>query len=254
MSKGTFQLISESYRNGAKGLFRYCQTIPFLLKPFFYCYALVVSIVLHLCSSVFYVLIIFDYLASFINSIRSALFNTIQKKSRKILNSTIAFLFNPLLIALLTPIFILSAILPKISSELEIDDFTGDIIDNSDITGSGTFKKIITFSIETVHNSFIFFREKSIFLWGLLIIPCITNSILMFILILISIPLMLLDLLSYIIDSIRKVCVKISQGLGQSTIRFSGYLFSPFIMVLLVPVFLAILIVPKFSTGIDMME
>ncbi len=252
MAKGTFQIISESYQRGANNLFNFCQEAPWILKPFLYIYALLGSAALYISSFAFYVLIIFDHLSSAVNWIRRGLLNTIEDRSRNVEYSLVGFIFNPLIIAILTPIFILSALLPKISSELDIDEATGEILEKLDITSSGTFKKIMNFSKDTISNSFDYIKESSIIWWPFLIIPCLFNSLLMLIIIVISTPLLLLDLFSYIIDSIRGFCIKVSRNLGESTEEgFGWFLFSPIILVLLVPVFIVVLIIPKFSTGID---
>lgn len=252
MAKGTFQIISESYQIGAKNLFKYCRNAPMILKPFFYVYAIFTYVVLYISSFVFYILIVFDFLATIVNSIRKALLNSIETKSKNVQYSFSAFIFNPLIIAILTPIFILSAILPKISSEIGIDDTTGDILDNLDITGSGTFRKIINFLMGTISNLFVFIKQKNVLFLPFLILPYLFHCVIMLFLILISTPLLLLDLFSYIIDSIRDFCIRISRNLGKSTENgFWGFAFSPIILVFLVPVFIGILVIPKFSTGID---
>ena len=252
MAKGTFQIISESYQIGANNLFEYCSGLPWIFKPFFYCYAIVGALVLYACSLIFYVLIIFDYLASIVNAIRKSLLSIIEGNSEAAQDSLGSFIFSPLIICIITPIFILSALLPKISSEIDIDETTGEVLEKADITSSGTFRKIISFSMDTISNLFSYIRDQSLLFMPFLIIPCLINCILMLILILISTPLLLFDLFSYIVDSIRSVCIRISRSLGQSTENgFGGFVFSPILLVLLVPIFIGILIIPKFSTGID---
>jgi len=110
MKKGTFQIISESYQVGAQNLFEYCRYAPILLKPFFYGYAIFGFCVLYLCSFAFYILIIFDHLARIVNSIRNGLLNIIQRNSENVQYSLGGFILNPMIIALLTPVFILSAL------------------------------------------------------------------------------------------------------------------------------------------------
>jgi len=252
MAKGTFQIISESYQRGANNLFNYCQEAPWILKPFLYIYALMGCVVLYVSSFAFYILIIFDHLASAVNCVRRGLLNAIEERSRNVEDSFIEFIFNPIIIALLTPIFILSALLPKISSELDIDEATGEILEKLDITSNGTFRKIMDYSKDTISNSLDYIKESSIIWWPFLILPWLFNSLLMLIIIVISTPLLLLDLFSYIIDSIRGFCIKISRNLGESTEEsFGWFLFSPIILALLAPVFILVLIIPKFSTGID---
>lgn len=252
MSKGTFQIISESYQIGANNLIEYCDDAPLILKPFFYIYAIIGYLSLYICSFIFYLLIIFDYFSSFINSIRKVLLDSIEDRSINVDTSLINFLFNPIIIAALTPIFIISGILPKISSELDIDEYTGEVIKNLNITGSGTFKKIINFSMETTSNLFNYLRNQNFLTWPFLIIPCLFNAFIMFLIILVSTPLLILDLFSHIVDSIRAFCIKTSRNLGQSTYNgIGGFLFSPIVLIILVPIFIGILIIPKFSTAID---
>ncbi len=253
--KGTFQIISESYQIGAKNLFKYCKSVVWILKPFLCLYAIFVFVVLYISSWVFYILIIFDFLAKIVNSLRNFLFNSIDAKSENVKYSLIGFVINPLIIVILTLIFILSAIIPKISSELNIDELTGSALNEMDITGSGTFKQIIKLSMKTISNLFVFIKGKKLLFWPFLIVFCLFNSLLMLALILIATPLLILDFLSYIVDSIRNFCSKISRNLGNSIEKgFGRFIFSPIILVLLVPVFIVVLIIPKFSTAIDIVN
>ena len=80
-------------------------------------------------------------------------------------------------------------------------------MDRMDITGSGTFRKIIGFSMETVSGLFSFVKDRTVLLWPFLLIPCLFNSALMLFLMLITSPLLLLDLLSHIVDAIRGSCI-----------------------------------------------
>ena len=255
MSKGIFQIISESYQIGAKNMFEYSKGSPLLFRPLLYSYALLGYLMLFGCSFIFYILIVFDHLSNFVNSIRTTLLNSIESNSDKVLYSFWAFVFSPIIIGLLTPIFILSAIIPKISSEIDIDEFTGEVLSRLNISGKGTFRKIIRISFETISNLYTYIGSKKIITWPFLVVPALMNSGILLFIIIISTPLLLFDILSYIVDSIRAFIIKISRRLGQSTkMGFGSFVFSPIIMLFLVPVFIVVLIVPKFTTGIDGIE
>lgn len=252
MTKGTFGIISESYRKGAENLFEYCRNAPIILRPFFYLYAIIYYIILHLISFIFYILSVFDFLAENTDYVRKGILKEIEYKSDNVKKSLGSFIFNPLIITILVLLFVLSALIPKISSLMDMDDITGELRNGVEDTGISTFKAIITFSMKTTSNLFAFIQPKHAVSWPFLIIPCLSNSTLMLLLIAVSTPLLLFDFFSYIIDSIRCLCIRISMGLEKSTVNgFGGFIFTPLILIILFPIFLAVLIIPKFSTGID---
>jgi len=252
MTKGTFQIISESYQNAISNLFEYCNQFHWIIRPIFFIYACAASLIMLVASLIFSILIIFDALARFVNSIRDAIFESMYNNSENVRYTLNGFIFNPIIVCLTVPIFILSIILPKISSELEFDESISDVIGNFNFANSGAFQKIIRISLYIISELLYFFHKSSVLFWPLLAIPFLFNSALMLFVILISTPLLILDLISWIVDGIRFACVKIAIGLSKSVNHgFSGFLFSPAILLILVPVFILVLIIPKFSSTIE---
>jgi len=250
MTKGTFQIISESYQNAISNLFDYCNQFHWIVRPILFIYVCLVSITMLAASLIFYILIIFDALARFVNATRDAIFDSMYNTSGSLRYTVSGFVFNPMIVSLIIPIFILSIILPKLSSDF--DESVSDFLGNFNLANSGAFQKIIRLSIYTLGQLLYFFSRGKVWFWPLLAIPFLFNSALMLLIIFICTPLLILDLISWIVDFIRFMCIKIATNLSKSVDRsFSGFLFSPAILLILVPIFILVLIIPKFSSTIE---
>lgn len=252
MAKGTFRLIGDAYRLSARNVFQYCRPRAFLLKPFLYPYALFWWVILSVCALGFSFLVIFDHLARFVDAIRRRLLGGIESSSARAGDSFGKFLLNPLGIALLTPLFILSALIPKLSSLVELDVVTGTAFDAVEEHRYGAFRKISAATTGAMSSLFRYVQRRTLILWPVLLPIYLANCVLLLLLLLICTPLLLLDLFSYIVDAIRSWCVRTAQNLGNATQHsFRDFLFGPAMLVCLTPIFLLALLIPKFSTGLD---
>jgi len=251
MSAGVFSCIGTSYIKAAKNTFYFTKRgAPFLLKPFALVFALFYSVTLLMISLFFYALIILDWLGNLTDTLRKSLLNAMDGHSRKINNGILSFILSPIIIVLLSPLFLLSVFIPKVSSN-PIENFAVNEI--SDIfSGAGAFKRI---------NKIIWGAAKRLFRYvgnaNLILMPILSVIAILYSIVLIAVGsifaiLIPLDWISYLIESIRQGIVSFTNN-QQQKIRYSGssFLIAPVLLVVLAPVFLLLLIIPKFTTQID---
>ncbi len=250
MSIGIFSYIGTSYVKAAKNTFYFTKHAPFLLKPFALAFALFYSVILLIISLFFYALIILDWLGNLTDTLRKGLLNAIDRQSRKINNGILSFILSPIIIVLLSPLFLLSVFIPKVSSN-PIENFAVNEI--SDIfSGAGAFKRI---------NKIIWGAAKRLFRYvgnaNLILMPILSVIAILYSIVLIAVGsifaiLIPLDWISYLIESIRQGIVSFTNN-QQQKIRYSGssFLIAPVLLAVLAPLFLLLLIIPKFTTQLD---
>ncbi len=251
MSTGVFSCIGASYFKAAKNTFYFTRRgAPFLLKPFSLVCALFYSAILLIIGLFFYSLIILDWLGNLTDTLRKGLLNAMERQSWKINNGIVSFIFSPIIIVLLSPLFLLSVFIPKVSSN-PVEDFAANEV--SDIfSGAGAFKRINKIIWGAAKRLFRYVGNANLILMPILSIIAILYSVILIAVGSIFAILIPLDWISYLIESIRQRIVSFTNN-QQQKIRYSGssFLIAPVLLTILAPLFLLLLIIPKFTTQLD---
>lgn len=250
MSDGVFLSLSKSYLMSAKNTFYYLGNAPFLLKPIALIIAVLYAIVLIPVGAVFGALIVFDWVGGVTDSIRKALLELMDKQSWSVDNSLMSFLLRPILLVLIAPLFLLSVFIPKLSSNALVNMAANEVSDI--VSGAGAFKRINEIIWRAAHRLFVYVSNAPLLLKPLAAIVAVIYSIVLIVVGAVFFILIPLDWVSRIIESARQWVVRFANE-QQQKIRYSGgsFLFAPLLLVILAPVFLAIILVPKFTTNID---
>lgn len=250
MKKGTFEIIGNSYSAAGTNLFRFSNQCSWFFRPFLFIFSIIASALLMIGSLLFNVLRIFDVLSSLVDSLRQTLLNKLRNLSTSLDNSFLSFLLYPVIMILIAAIFIISVLIPKISTNHSTVGH--HVINNMSLTGVGTFREIIQIGLSGIRNLYSYVGNKFILVRPFLIIPCLINTMLLMILILGATPLLLFDMISYLIDQIRIVCIRVSRSLSEGIRNsFTSFIINPLVMLVLVPIIIAALIIPKFSTSLN---
>ena len=250
MGTGIFSNLGRSYFRASNNAFYYVGQSHLLTKPFALVLALVYSLFLIPTGVVFYALIILDWLGNITDAIRKFILNAMDNHSWRVDDNFFSFIFRPLVLAVLSPLFLISVFIPKVSSHA-----MGDFVMNelSDVTsGAGAFKQINEIIWRAAKKLFQYVSKAPLLVMPVAAVIAILYSVVLIVIGLIFAVLVPLDWLSHLIESMRQGIARFADG-QQGGIRYSGtsFLFSPILMVVLAPLILFVLIIPKFSTGLD---
>ena len=251
MVSGTFSSIGNSYAKAIGSLFYHAVHATFILKIPFLILSVIYSIFLIFISIVFYLLIVIDWLSNIINRIRIIFLSIMESSSWNIDSNLISFIVRPIVIVLLSPIFFISLFIPKLSG-----NSIGDVLANeskSVANGMGVFGKIRGVLWGSIGRLFRYVSSSSVLLFPITLPIAIIYSVVLFVLGLFFMLLVPLDWLSSLIDSVRVGIVRYVDN-SQSSIRYStpSFLFKPIFLSVLAPVFLALLLIPKLTSQINM--
>jgi hypothetical protein len=250
MSQGVFLNLSQGYISSAKNSFYYVGQTNLLVKPFAFIIAMIYSAVLVPVGTIFSLFIVLDWVGKAIDSIRKFLLELMETQSWSVNNSLFSFLFRPIFLVILAPLFLLSVFIPKLSSNSMVHLTVNEVSDI--MSGSGAFKRVNEIIYRAAHRLFIYVSSAPLLLKPFIASIAIVYSIILIIVGAIFILLIPLDVLSKLIEGMRQGVVRFVDN-QQWNIRYSGsaFLFTPLILVVLAPVFLAIILIPKFTTNLD---
>jgi len=249
MSNGVFSSLSQSYFQAGKNVFYFVGNSSWVMKPFAFILALGFNVILLPVGVIFALFIILDHLGGFIDSIRKAIVNSMDNHSWKVDDSLLSFIFRPIIVVAISPLFIISLIIPKISSDAMINVGEDELKDI--ISGSGAFKRLNGIIWNTIHRLFVYVRNTSILLKPISAVIALGYAIVLAILGTLFIFLIPLDWISQLVESIRQSIVRFVDN-KQARIRYNtgAFLFTPIILVLLAPLFLIAILIPKFSSSV----
>jgi hypothetical protein len=245
MNSGVFSTMGSSYVKAAGNGFYYLAHAPLLLKPLILAIALVYSIALLPIGFIFALFVIFDWLGGFVDSIRRFFLNLMESNSWKVDDSLLSFIFRPIFIIVLSPIFLLSLFIPKLSSSIALDIMA----DNDAI---GAFHQVNQITWRAAKRLFQYVANTFLLLMPITAIIAIVYSIALILIGLIFALLIPLDWISQLVEKIRQSVVRYTDT-QQQKIRYSlgAFLFVPIWLTILAPLFLILLVVPKFTSQFD---
>jgi len=250
MSDGIFLSLSKSYFATIKDSFYYAWHTNWLLKPFALIIATIYTILLLPIGIVFALLIVLDWIGKLTDTIRKSILAFMENRSYEVDNSFLTFLIYPLLLIFIAPLFLLSVFIPKLSSNALVNMSENELSDI--ISGAGAFKQIKEIIWEAANNLFRYVANANLFLKPFYALIAIVYSIVLIIIGTIFLILIPIDWLSKLIENARQNVAKFADN-QHYKIRysFSSFLFTPIMLILLAPIFLLIILVPKFTTNFD---
>ena len=115
---GVFERLNKITSNGAKETFMYVEYSHILFKPFMFIIAILLSFILICLGFLFILFIPLDWISKIVEKIRQFIVDYVDDKKYDIRYDTQAFLFTPILLVMLAPLFILAILIPKFSSSI----------------------------------------------------------------------------------------------------------------------------------------
>jgi len=247
MRQGVFTSLSSSYFQAAKNVYFFVGEVSWLVKPFALIFAMGFSAALFPVGLVFWVLIFLDHLGSTTDTIRMSIIHAMEEHSWRISDSFGAFLFRPVILVFISPLFIASLAIPKVSSSAWVNLAEEEV--KNIISGSGAFKRINTILWSATSRLFIYVSNAPLLIKPVAAMIAVVYSLVLIGLGAIFIFFIPLDWISQMIESIRQGVVRFVES-KKEQIKYDGgaFLFAPALLVILSPVFLAAILVPKFGT------
>lgn len=241
MSTGVFSSIGSSYLKAAKNVFSYLRYSPLLLKPIVLLLALIYALFLLVIGIIFYCLIILDWLGKLTDGVRNFFMNALENNSYRVDNSLFSFLIRPIFIVVLAPVFLITLCIPKFSSTVELDTYgVSDAM--------GTFKRIQQVFWQAAKRLFYYVSDSFILLMPFVALIAVFYSLVLIVMGFIFFLLIPLDWISRLVENIREWIANFCHHQQQKIIYgFGSFLFAPILLIILSPVFIALLIIPKFS-------
>jgi len=245
---GVFASLSQSYFQAAKNVFYFVGNSSILMKPFAFILAIGFNIILLPVGIIFGLFIVLDYLGNFTDSMRQSIIDAMEHHSWRVDDSLLSFLFRPIIVVILSPLFIISLIIPKVSSDALVNAGADEV--KQIISGSGAFKRLNNIIWNTLHRLFVYIKNAPLLIKPIAAIVAIYYSMVLIMLGILFIFLIPLDWLSQLVESIRQAIVRFVDS-SQDRIRYrtSSFLFIPIVLVLLAPLFLIAILIPKFSSS-----
>lgn len=251
MSDGIFDGLRRAYWDAADGGFSYCRGKFILLRPFLFVIALVYYVALLLVGGCFGVMTLLDWLSEIVDDIRRYFFGVIRRNCLGAGSSFFGLVFNPIFAVLALPLLVASLAIPKLSGSVgDIGDLT--VIDALS-QQLGTFRQLASSYLAGVRAMFGYARHANLLLRPFAYLIAAVHA-LPFALCAAAVFLLIpLDWVSRVGEALRLYCLRISDAL-QAGIRhrFLGFIFNPALMLVLAPVLLLTVLVPKLSTNFDL--
>lgn len=246
MHSGLFAAMASGYSLGARSLWSFLRGLPLILRPVVALWVIPASLVLKLTGLLFSVGIVFDVLAAMVDRIRGGILGWLRGTIAGMQSSRLVYVFAPVPVVVLTPLVLLAGLLPKIGMQDVVFDH-----DDTEVEPDGryygrvrrVYGELVTTALAGLAGHGWWFLPLAlapgllIAVWGL---GC---TVLAF-------ALQALDLISWLVDWLRNVATGTLHSLGRGAgSGFVGAVAAPVVMVVLAPIYLLILLIPKLSTS-----
>ena len=249
MSDGLFANVSSGYRIGARSLWVWLGDTHWLFKPFGIIWVLPTSAILWGIGLALYVLVVFDVLAAWVDGIRNWLLGVLERTAEAMVERRWSYFVAPLTIIPTLPLIVAAGLLPKLGIATLIPH--GHDHDGPDIHPDGGYFR----SAARLFRHLAQASWRGLWGHGLLFVPFALPIAA------ITLPLTLggavlftaltaLDLISFLVNWLRRGVTTIIDSLawGARNSMVSAVI-NPALMILLLPVFVAVLLIPKLSTA-----
>lgn len=252
MTTGVFLQLGKSYAQSAQNAFYFIRQVHWLWKPVVLLVAALYSVILLPLGLVFSLLVVLDWLGFIVDSIRDKLLDMMDTQSWAVDDSLAEFLLRPVALVLLAPLFLLSILIPKVSSAAMTDSPIGQPSSLAGNTGEGSFRRVNAIMWRAAGRLFTYTANAPLLLKPFAALVAVVYSLVLILVGAIFGLLIPLDWVSQLIESIRQGIVRFVDN-QQYKIRYSagGFVFVPMLLIVLAPLFLATLLIPKFTSQLD---
>lgn len=248
---GIFVSIGKSYLRSSGIMFSKLNDFGFFMILAFPL-AVVVAPLLLAISAIYFMFLPVDLISAGINWIRVGLLDSIEEFSAEKC-TFVEFLLHPIWMVMFSVIFLFAAFLPKISSEI-LDHEASEIFleEITDLSGAWVFRNI-GFSFFFVISSQWEYLRLSPWLFAVLLFPIwiafLPFNCLFGIIFFLLLP---LDLISWVVESSRRMILATITWLGDWIEQnLVSYVICSVFLIIMAPIAMAVIVVPKFSGGID---
>jgi len=178
------------------------------------------------------------------------LLRLMEKLSRSISYSFWSFLFSPIILIIVSFLFLLSLLIPKISSDIELKEHTKLISEIFD--GSGIFKRVNKILWNASNNMFRYIINVSLFLKPFLAIIAIIQSIFLLIVGLLFFILIPLDWINSFFEKIKERLINTTRKwISKIPNNFFSFVFYSILVMFMSILILLSQIIPKISFSFE---
>lgn len=249
MSVELFGEISGNYGDAARNLWEWHRDKNIVIRLISFPWIIFASIIMKIVSMFFSLGVIFDALSIWLENQRHHVVKSLESLNENISISKLAYFSSPIKAALLAPIALFLGVFPKWSSTVMALGAGDDISEGTD---HGFFWQLSKQYFFLVRNMFSYSFSHGFF-FGLigLVLSVIVTPVALIIALIFSV-LIILDALSWFVELIREFIVWSSSTLARRTGNsLVGNIFYPTLLTILVPLYIALLIIPKISSQTD---
>ncbi|MDD5272968.1 MAG: hypothetical protein PHU14_09645 [Methylovulum sp.] len=248
MNTGVFTHIAHSYFKAAGNSWLYLRRVAWALKPIILPLVLVYSLILLAIGLIFSLGIVLDWLGKLTDACRRLILGMMKNQSDYIDDGLFSFLFRPIFLVALSPLLIVFLLVPKLSSD-SMDSFITNESSGT-LDGSGAFKMVNGIFFHAVRRLYNYVADTAY----LLLKPITAAVAIVYSLVLLALGfcfalLIPLDWLSHFVEFIRQSTARAAYRLQQCVPRsFIEFVFVPPLLIVLAPLFLVLLIIPKITS------
>jgi len=247
MNTGIFTHIAHSYFKAAGNNWLYLGQAAWALKPLVLPLAVVYSVILTAIGLFFYLGIVLDWLGKLTDACRHLIIGMMKTHSDYIDSGLFSFLFRPILLVVLSPLLIVFLVIPKLSSD-SMDSFITNESSGA-LDGSGAFKMVNSIFCHAVRRLYNYVADTYLLLKPIAAVVAIVYSLVLLALGFGFALLIPLDWLSHLVEVIRQSTARTAYRLQQGVnSHFLGFLLVSPLLILLAPLFLLLLIIPKITS------
>ena len=222
----------------------------FLLKPFVLVIALVDALVLYAVGLIFRLLVICDWIGGIVDAVRDKLLGVMERLSQQVDNSFFSFLLSPVALVLVAPVFLLSLFIPKFSSNIAVN-FVADELSGI-MDGTGLFREVNKIIWRCANRLFAYVVKSPLLMKPFVAVIATGYSLVLIVVGFLFFVLIPLDWFSQMVEKSRqRIFDFVHKRSGDIDRSLSGFLINPVLLTVLAPVFLAIILVPKFTSVAD---
>lgn len=241
-----FQSLCVSYLKVAATAFDYARRVPWIFSPVVLIIALFYASALVPIALLFGLLSVLDWLGSATDMLRRSIFNFMDAQSHAVDASLFSFLLRPIVLVVVAPVFFLSVIIPKFSNNMAEEI----IVD--ELSGAGIFKNISALFFRAARQLFAYVSKSPLLLMPVVAIIAMNYAVLLMMAGSLFVMLIPIDWISKFIDGTRRMTVNFVERQQINARRgFVSFLFIPTMLIVMTPVILVVLLVPKFSSSFD---
>ena len=247
MKKELFGTIRDNYYRASDGLWSWFNQTNLIIKIMFFVWIVLASSLMKIIGFVFSLGVFLDVISVWIQSKRTIIITAVENMSNNLSIYKVSYIGSPIKAILLSPIAFFFGIIPKWSSTLAVGIHPD--LDISTATEYGYFTQLGKAYSKLSLSLFSNLKQHGLFFSPLGLLFALVFGIVIFSISLFFFILIILDYIGWIVSFIRKFVVSSSQAMAnQSGKSFMTTIYIPVLLTLFVPLYIALLLIPKIAT------